>query len=129
MEKVQTQTAPAAVGPYSQAIVSGDYVFVSGQLGITSDGSIPVGIALQTENAIRNLSEVLLAAGSDLSRVVKTTCFLSDIKEFATFNEVYGRFFTEKPARSLIEAAALPKGVLVEIDAIAEIKKQKEKAE
>ena len=77
-------------------------------------------IALQTENAIKNISEILLAAGSSLDRVVKTTCFLADIADFASFNEVYGRYFTGKPARSLIEAAALPKGSLVEIEAIAE---------
>ena len=129
MHKVQTQNAPAAVGPYSQAIVSGAFVFASGQLGVDREGNIPEGIALQTERAIRNLSQVLLAAGSDLCSVVKTTCFLSDIRDFAAFNEVYGRYFTNKPARSLIQAAALPKGVLVEIDAIAELTTEKENKE
>ena len=123
MEKVYTKKAPEAVGPYSQAIVSGNYVFTSGQLGIGENGKLGDGIISQTENALRNLSEVLLAAGTDLKNVVKTTCFLANIKDFSSFNEIYGKYFTEKPARSLIEASALPKGALVEIEAIAEIKK------
>ncbi len=121
MKKVQTQKAPAAVGPYSQATVSGNLVFASGQLGLNDEGVLEGDIALQTENAVKHLGEVLLAAGSSLDKVVKTTCFLSNIKDFAAFNEVYGKYFTSKPARSLIEAAALPKGSLVEIEAIAEI--------
>ena len=121
MEKVNTNKAPAAVGPYSQATVSGGFVFTSGQLGIDESGNISGDIAKQTENAIKNLSAVLYAAGSDLSKVVKTTCFLANIADFAAFNEVYGRFFTEKPARTLIEASALPKGSLLEIEAVAEI--------
>ena len=123
MEKVQTQKAPAAVGPYSQATVSGNLVFASGQLGLNDQGVLEGDVATQTENAIRHLSEVLVAAGSGLDKVVKTTCFLSNIKDFAAFNETYGKYFTSKPARSLIEAAALPKGSLVEIEAIAEINK------
>ena len=123
MEKVYTKKAPEAVGPYSQAIVSGNYVFTSGQLGIGENGKLGDGIISQMENALRNLSEVLLAAGTDLKNVVKTTCFLANIKDFSSFNEIYGKYFTEKPARSLIEASALPKGALVEIEAIAEIKK------
>ncbi len=122
MEKVRTENAPAAVGPYSQAIISGDLVFVSGQLGIDKNGVLAGDIEKQTENALKNLSEILIAAGSDLASVVKTTCFLARIGDFAAFNEVYGKYFTEKPARSLIEAAALPKGSLVEIEAIAVIK-------
>lgn len=121
MKKIYTEKAPEAVGPYSQAIVSGNYVFTSGQLGIDENGSLGDGILKQTENALKNLSEVLIAAGSNLSKVLKTTCFLADIREFTVFNEVYGRYFTEKPARSLIEASNLPKGALVEIEAIAEI--------
>ncbi|MBP5245794.1 MAG: regulator [Clostridia bacterium] len=121
MNKIFTEKAPATVGPYSQATVSGGFVFTSGQLGIDSDGKISGDIAKQTENAIKNLSAVLIAAGSDLSKVVKTTCFLANISDFADFNEVYGRFFTEKPARTLIEASALPKGSLLEIEAVAEI--------
>ena len=115
--------APEAVGPYSQAIVSGNYVYTSGQLGIGADGRLAEGIANQTETALCNLSAVLQAAGSDLSNVVKTTCFLANIGDFASFNDIYGKYLTEKPARSLIQAAALPKGALVEIEAIAEIEK------
>ncbi len=122
MKKVSTDKAPKAVGPYSQAIVSGNLIFLSGQLGVDKYGNLGENIAEQTENAIKNLSEILLAAGSDLTKVVKTTCFLANINDFAAFNDVYGKYFTEKPARSLIEAAALPKGSLVELEAIAEIK-------
>ena len=123
MKVVITDKAPAAVGPYSQATISGNLVFVSGQLGISDKGIIEGDIVYQTTNAIKNLSEILSASGSDLSHVVKTTCFLSDIGDFARFNEVYARYFTEKPARSLVESSSLPKGSLIEIDAIAEIKK------
>ena len=123
MKEVRTEKAPAAVGPYSQAIVSGNFVFASGQLGLNDQGVLEGDVATQTENAIRHLSEVLVAAGSGLDKVVKTTCFLSNIKDFAAFNETYAKYFTSKPARSLIEAAALPKGSLVEIEAIAEINK------
>ncbi len=122
MKKVSTDKAPKAVGPYSQAIVSGNLVFLSGQLGVDKYGNLGENIAEQTENAIKNLSEILLAAGSDLTKVVKTTCFLANINDFAAFNDIYGKYFTEKPARSLIQAAALPKGSLVELEAIAEIK-------
>ena len=122
MKQVQTEKAPKAVGPYSQAIVSGGFAFCSGQRGIGADGALGSGIESQTKNAIENLSAVLLAAGSSLDRVVKTTCFLANISDFASFNEIYGKYFTGRPARSLIEAAALPKGALVEIEAIAEIR-------
>ncbi len=120
MNKVFTEKAPAAVGPYSQAIVSGNLVFTSGQLGIDENGDVSGDIARQTENAIKNLSEVLSAAGSSLQKVLKTTCFLADINDFSAFNEVYGRFFTGKPARTLVQAK-IPKGSLVEIEAVAEI--------
>ena len=125
MKKVSTDKAPAA--PYSQAVVSGGLVFVSGMLGIDASGTLGDDIATQTENAITNLAGVLAAAGSGLDKVVKTTCFLAHIADFAAFNEVYGKYFTEKPARSLIEAAALPKGSLVEIDAIAQVNIQEER--
>ncbi|MBO4538752.1 MAG: regulator [Clostridia bacterium] len=121
MKNASTEKAPKAAGPYSQAIVSGNLIFVSGQLGVDKDGNLGKNIVEQTENAIKNLSEILLAAGSNLKKVVKTTCFLADVKDFAAFNEVYANYFTEKPARSLIQAAALPKGSLVELEAIAEI--------
>ena len=126
MKSVVTDKAPSAVGPYSQAIISGGFVFASGQLGIDKNGVFAASVAGQTENAIKNLSEVLLSAGSDLTHVVKTTCFLANIADFAAFNETYGNYFTNKPARSLIQAAALPKGSLVEIEAIAEIPNEKE---
>lgn len=122
MKKVHTVSAPEAVGPYSQAIVSGNLAYTSGQLGIGADGQLADGIAMQTEAALRNLSAVLQAAGSDMLSVVKTTCYLANIADFAVFNEIYGRYFGGKPARSLIEASALPKGALVEIEAIAEIR-------
>ena len=119
MKRVSTTDAPAAVGPYSQATVAGNTVYVSGMLGLDPQGVMSEGIAGQTERAIRNLAAVLEASGSDLAHVVKTTCYLAYIADFAAFNEVYGGFFSERPARSCIEAAALPKGALVEIDAIA----------
>jgi len=122
MKSISTKKAPAAVGPYSQAIVSGSYVYTSGQLGIDAEGRIVGDIEQQTKAAIENLSAVLIAAGSDLSSVVKTTCYLADIRDFARFNEVYATYFSGKPARTLIQAAALPKGALLEIDAIGEIR-------
>ena len=121
MKHVYTKNAPEAVGPYSQAIVSGNYVFVSGQLGINQDGMLGKDITEQTEAALTNLSAILTAAGSDLLNVVKTTCFLADGEDFALFNGIYAKFFTAKPARSLIKASALPKGALVEVEAIAKI--------
>lgn len=127
MESVYTKNAPQAVGPYSQAIISGNFVFTSGQLGMDKNGTLGKDIVEQTETAIKNLSEVLVAADSSLSDVVKTTCFLADINDFSVFNEIYGRYFSSKPARSLFEAAALPKGALVEIEAIAQTQNNKEK--
>ncbi len=120
MERVYTNKAPEAVGPYSQAVISGRYVFTSGQLGIGQDGKLGASIKEQTENAIKNTEAVLLSVGLGLDAVVKTTCYLADIKDFAVFNETYAKYFTNKPARSLIEAAALPKGSLIEIDVVAE---------
>ena len=123
MKTVETKNAPAAVGPYSQAIVSGGFVFASGQLPVDpATGTIDAScIEVQADRAIRNLGAVLEAAGSGIDKVVKTTCFIKNVGDFAAFNEVYAKYFTSKPARSLIEAAALPKGALVEIEAIAEI--------
>ena len=123
MKNVHTEKAPAAVGPYSQAIVSGGFVFTSGQLGITIEGELANGIARQTATALRNLSKVLEAAGSSIDNVVKTTCYLKDINDFEVFNEIYENFFEHNPARTLIEASALPKGALVEIEAVAELDK------
>ena len=122
MKTVTTKNAPAAVGPYSQATIAAGLVFTSGQLPIDPvTGKIEgTGIREQTERAIKNLAAVLEAAGSGLEQVVKTTCYLQDIGDFAAFNEVYASLFPGKPARSCIEAAKLPKGALLEIDAIAE---------
>ena len=123
MKIITTKEAPAAIGPYSQAIISGGIIFTSGQLPLLPEtGEIANGgIKEQTEQAIRNLKAVLSAAGSDLDRVVKTTCFLADMDDFAAFNEVYAEHFSGKPARSCVAARALPKGALVEIEAVAEI--------
>ena len=123
MKKVETKNAPAAIGPYSQAIVTNGLVYTSGQIPIDpATGSIETeGIEAQTEQALKNLIAVLKASGSGPDAVVKTTCFLSDIGNFAAFNSVYEKYFTGKPARSCVEVSALPKGALVEIEAIAEI--------
>ena len=123
MKKVETKNAPAAIGPYSQAIVTNGLVCTSGQIPIDpATGSIDAeGIEAQTEQALKNLIAVLKASGSGPDAVVKTTCFLSDIGNFAAFNSVYEKYFTGKPARSCVEVSALPKGALVEIEAVAEI--------
>ena len=121
MKIVETAKAPGAIGPYSQAIISGGLVYTSGQIPINpATGAIEQSeITGQTEQVIANLSAVLEAAGSSLDRAVKTTCFLNDIGNFAAFNEVYAKYFTGKPARSCVEVGALPKGALVEIEAVA----------
>lgn len=122
MKKIHTENAPAAIGPYSQAIVTGGMVFTSGQIAINPQtGEVETTtIEEQTEQVCRNLKAVLEAAGSSLEKVVKTTCFLQSMDDFAAFNAVYGNYFTEKPARSCVAVKTLPKNVLVEIDAIAE---------
>ena len=124
MEKnrIHTNDAPAAVGPYSQAIAIGDFVFTAGQVALDPAGGELVGtdVAAQTEQVIRNLRAVLAAAGSDLVHVVKTTVFLQSMGDFAAMNAVYARHFPEPfPARSTVEVGALPKGGLVEIECIA----------
>ena len=123
MKKVQTDRAPAAIGPYSQAIIQGDLVFTSGQIPLSPENGELVGrdITEQTEQVCRNLKAVLEAAGSGFSRVIKTTCFLADMQDFAAFNEVYGKYFTEKPARSTVAVKELPRKVLVEIEAVASV--------
>ena len=121
-ERIQTENAPAAIGPYSQAIKAGGFVFVSGQIPIDpGTGSfVAGGIAEQTERVLKNLAAVLEAAGSSLNQVVKTTVFLSDMKEFAGMNEVYATFFSgPPPARATVAAAGLPRDALVEIEAVA----------
>ncbi len=121
LNKISTDKAPAAIGPYSQAITVGDLVFTSGQIGIDPAVGEITGkdVREQTEQVMKNLTEVLKAAGSSTELAVKTTCFLANIADFAAFNEIYGKYFTEKPARSCVAAAALPKGALVEVEVIA----------
>lgn len=120
-EPVRTDAAPAAIGPYSQAIAAGEHVFCSGQIALDpSSGAIPVGIEAQTDRALRNLAAVLEAAGCSLADVVKTTVFLTDLGEFPKMNAVYERHFpAPPPARSTVGVSALPRGGVVEIDAIA----------
>ncbi|MBQ5794702.1 MAG: RidA family protein [Kiritimatiellae bacterium] len=121
MKKIATDKAPAAIGPYSQAIVCNGMLYTSGQIAIDpAVGDIVAkDIDGQTEQVMQNLSAVLTAAGTDFTQVVKTTCFLADIADFAAFNAIYGKYFSEKPARSCVAAKALPKGALVEVEVIA----------
>ena len=123
LKKVSTEKAPAAIGPYSQAIVCGDMVFTSGQIGIDPACGEITGrdVREQTEQVMQNLCAVLAEAGTSMENVIKTTCFLADIADFAAFNEIYGKYLTEKPARSCVAAKALPKGALVEVEVIAKI--------
>ena len=123
VNKISTDKAPAAIGPYSQAIVSSGLVFTSGQIPINpQSGNIEaLDITAQTEQVMKNLGEVLRAAGSSYEKAIKTTCFLADISDFAAFNEVYSKYFTEKPARSCVAVKSLPKGALVEVEVIAEL--------
>ena len=122
MEMIHSNNAPAALGPYSQAMRVGSLVYTSGQIGIDpAVGKITAtDVAGQAEQVCKNLAAVLSAAGTDLSHTIKTTCFLADIADFAAFNEVYARHFTGKPARSCVAAKALPAGALCEIEVIAE---------
>ena len=121
-QRIQTDQAPAAIGPYSQAIKAGGFVFVSGQIPIDPNTGefVAGGIAEQTERVLTNLAAVLEAAGSSLNHVVKTTVFLADMAEFAAMNEVYGKFFADlPPARATVAAAGLPRNARVEIEAVA----------
>lgn len=121
LKKVATETAPAAIGPYSQAIICGEMVFTSGQIPINpASGNIEATtIEEQAEQVMKNLGEVLKAAGSGFEKAVKTTCFLADMADFAAFNGVYAKYFTTKPARSCVAVKTLPKNVLVEVEVIA----------
>ena len=121
LKKVSTEKAPAAIGPYSQAVICGNMVFTSGQIPINpANGNIEaVTIEEQTEQVMKNLGEVLSAAGSGFEKAVKTTCFLADMGDFAAFNSVYAKYFTTKPARSCVAVKTLPKNVLVEVEVIA----------
>ncbi len=122
MEKIYTKNAPDAIGPYSQAVKVNGLVFTSGQIAINpATGNVEATtIVAQTEQVCANLKNVLEAAGSSLDKAVKTVCFLADMGDFAAFNEVYGKYFTGKPARSCVAAKQLPKNVLVEVEVIAE---------
>ncbi|MBQ8910060.1 MAG: RidA family protein [Oscillospiraceae bacterium] len=120
MKPIQTSNAPAAIGPYSQGMDMGNLVFTSGQIPVDpATGTIPEGIEAQAHKSCQNVGAVLQAAGSGFDKVVKTTCFLADMADFAQFNAVYESYFISKPARSCVAAKALPKGVLCEIEAIA----------
>lgn len=123
MKVISTPNAPAAIGPYSQAMVTGNLLFTSGQIAIdpATGNVVEGGIAEQTEQIMKNLGEVLKAAGANFDNAVKTTCFLAEIADFAAFNEVYGKYFTSKPARSCVAVKDLPKGVLAEVEVIAEL--------
>ena len=122
MTVISTPHAPAAIGPYSQGMIAGSLVFCSGQIPVDpATGNIPEGITAQAEQSCRNVAAVLAAAGSDATRVIKTTCFIADMADFAAFNEVYAKYFTGKPARSCCAVKTLPKNVLCEIEAIAEL--------
>lgn len=123
IETLHTEKAPAAIGPYSQAKIVGGILYASGQIAINpASGEVEADtIEGQTEQVCKNIGAILEAAGSDYSKVIKTTCFLKNMSDFATFNSIYGEFFTSKPARSCVAAAALPKDVLVEVEIIAEV--------
>ena len=122
MKKVETKMAPAAIGPYSQAIEVANLVFTSGQIPLNPETGVLEGTEIkeQTHRVCKNLKAVLEASGTSLKKAVKTTCFLSNMDDFAKFNEVYAEYFTEKPARSCVAVKELPKGALVEVEVIAE---------
>jgi len=123
LKKISTDKAPAAIGPYSQGIIVGNILFASGQIPINpATGEIEgTDIVAQAEQVMKNIGAILAEAGTDYTRVVKTTCFLADMNDFATFNEVYAKYFTEKPARSCVAVKTLPKNVLCEVEVIAEV--------
>ena len=123
MEKLYTKNAPDAIGPYSQAVKANGLIFTSGQIAINpASGEVETyTIEAQTEQVCKNLKNVLEAAGSSLEKAIKTVCFLADMNDFAAFNEVYGKYFTDKPARSCVAVKTLPKTVLVEVEVIAEV--------
>ena len=123
MKQISTDKAPAAIGPYSQGFVSGNILFSAGQIALDPATEEIVGedISAQTEQVMKNLGAILEAAGSSYEKTLKTTCFLSDMGDFAAFNEVYGKYFTGKPARSCVAVKTLPKNVLVEVEVIAEV--------
>lgn len=120
MNILETKNAPGAIGPYSQGIEVNGFVFTSGQIPVDpATGAVPEGITAQAEQSCKNVGGILAAAGVDYDKVIKTTCFLADMGDFAAFNEVYARYFVSKPARSCVAVKDLPKGVLCEVEAIA----------
>lgn len=122
MKKIETSNAPAAIGPYSQGMITGELVFTSGQLPIDiQTGTMPEGIRAQAEESCKNVVAILRQAGTCPEKVIKTTCYLADMADFAAFNEVYAGYFTGNPARSCVAVRELPKGALCEIEAIAEL--------
>lgn len=122
MKLIKASNAPAAIGPYSQGWIAGGLAFTSGQIPVDpATGTAPVGIQAQAEQSCKNVGAILAAAGTGFDKVIKTTCFLTDMADFADFNEVYARYFTGKPARTCVAVRDLPKGLLCEIDAIAEV--------
>ena len=123
LEKISTDKAPKAIGPYSQAVLCGNMLYTSGQIALNPSSGELVGSSIteQTEQVMKNLSAVLQKAGTSFENVIKTTCFLSDISDFAAFNEVYGKYITSAPARSCVAVKDLPKGALVEVEVIAEV--------
>lgn len=123
MKKISTDKAPAAIGPYSQAVVLNNILYTSGQIALDPATGEVVGTTIeeQAEQVMKNLGAVLEAAGSSYEKTVKTTCFLADMEDFGAFNEIYGKYFTEKPARSCVAVKQLPKNVLCEVEVIAEI--------
>lgn len=123
MEEIRTTMAPGAIGPYSQGFISGNMVYLSGQIPVDpASGIMPEGIAAQAAQSCKNVAALLQAAGTDFSHVIKTTCFLADMGDFRVFNEVYAQYFTSKPARSCVAVKALPKDALCEIEAVAVLK-------
>ena len=119
---LETKNAPGAIGPYSQGFEANGFVITSGQIPVDpATGTVPEGIAAQTEQSCKNVGAVLAAGGTGLGSVIKTTCFLADINDFAAFNEVYARYFINGPARSCVAVKALPKNALCEIEAVAEL--------
>lgn len=122
MKVISTPNAPAAIGPYAQGYIANGMVFTSGQLPVDpAAGTMPEGIAAQAEQSCKNVGAVLAAGGAGLGSVIKTTCFLADMNDFAAFNEVYARYFINCPARSCVAVKALPKNALCEIEAVAEL--------
>jgi len=123
MKTINTQNAPAAIGPYSQAIAAGNILYTSGQIPLSPETNEVVGnnIEDQAEQVMKNIGAVLKAAGTDFKKAIKTTCFLSDMADFAAFNKIYASYFVSKPARSCVAVKALPKGVLVEVEVIASL--------